>query len=83
MYHDFLGPRGLQGTHMDTLKPKKSKSIAFTVRGGFFTSWAILAMAMASSSDDPIKGQLISKGLFGFFNSPKKQTKHFCPSAVG
>ena len=22
MYHDFLGPRGLQRTHMDTLKPK-------------------------------------------------------------
>ena len=43
MYHDFLGPRGLQGTHMDTLKPKNSKSITFTVRGGFFTFWAILA----------------------------------------
>ena len=25
------------------------------------------------------KGQLISKGLFGFFNSPKKRTKNFCP----
>ena len=24
----------------------------------------------------PIKGQLISKGLFGFFNSPKKRTKN-------
>ena len=35
MYHDFLGPRGLQGTHMDT--KEKSKSITFTVRGGFFT----------------------------------------------
>ena len=43
MYHDVLGPRGLQGTHMDTLKPKESKSITFTVRGGFFTFWLILA----------------------------------------
>ena len=42
MYHDVLGPRGLQGTHMDTLKPKKkSKSITFTVREGFFTFWTI------------------------------------------
>ena len=38
-----LGPRGLQGTHMGTLKPKNSKSITFTVRGGFFTFWASLA----------------------------------------
>ena len=29
------------------------------------------------------KGQLISKGLFGFFNSPKKRTKKFCPSRLG
>ena len=29
------------------------------------------------------KGQLISKGLFGFFNSPKKRTKTFCPSRLG
>ena len=45
MYHDFLGPRGLQGTHMDT--KEKSKSITFTVRGGFFTFWAILAQSGA------------------------------------
>ena len=43
MYHDFLGPRGLQGTHMDTLKPKEIKSMTFTLRGGFFTFWAIVA----------------------------------------
>ena len=30
-----------------------------------------------------VKGQLISKGLFGFFNSPKKRTKNFCPSRLG
>ena len=47
MYHDFKGPRGLQGTHMDTLKPKKSKSITFAVREGFFTFWAILAHSAA------------------------------------
>ena len=29
------------------------------------------------------KGQLISKGLFGFFNSPKKRPKNFCPSRLG
>ena len=29
------------------------------------------------------KGQLISKGLFGFFNSPKRRTKNFCPSRLG
>ena len=29
------------------------------------------------------KGQLISKGLFGFFNSPQKWTKNFCPSRLG
>ena len=43
MYYNFLGPKGLQGTHMDILKPKKSKSMTFTVREGFFTFWAILA----------------------------------------
>ena len=30
-----------------------------------------------------IKGQLISEGHFGFFNSSKKQTKHFCLSRLG
>ena len=29
------------------------------------------------------KGQLIWKAFFGFFNSSKKQTKHFCPSRLG
>ena len=29
------------------------------------------------------KGQLISKGHFDFFNSPKKRTKNFCPSSLG
>ena len=28
---------------MDTLKPKNSKSITSTVKGGFLTFWAILA----------------------------------------
>ena len=26
---------------------------------------------------------LLSKGHFGFFNSPKKRTKNFCPSRLG
>jgi hypothetical protein len=29
------------------------------------------------------KGQVISKGLFGFFNSSKKRTKYFYPSRLG
>ena len=46
MYQDFLGPRGLQGTHMDTLKPKNSKSMTFNGREGFFTFWEILAHSL-------------------------------------
>ena len=34
---------------MDTLKPRKSKLITFTVRGGFFTFWTILAYGAAGS----------------------------------
>ena len=30
-----------------------------------------------------LKGQLISKGHFGFFNYLKKRTKNFCPSRLG
>jgi hypothetical protein len=30
-----------------------------------------------------IKGQIISKGHFVFFNSSKKRTKNFCPSRLG
>ena len=29
------------------------------------------------------KGQLISKCLFGVFNSSKQQPKNFCPSRLG
>ena len=29
------------------------------------------------------KGQLISKGHFGFFNSPEKRTENFCTSRLG
>ena len=29
------------------------------------------------------KGQSILKGLFGFFHSPKKRMKNFCPSGLG
>ena len=64
MYHDFLGPRGLQGTHMDTLKPKHSKSRTFTVRGGFFTFWAILAHSgprLMTHNIDKLKNQQTNK----------------------
>ena len=40
---------------MDTLKPKKSKSITFTVRGSFFTFWAILAHSEAFRHAQVIK----------------------------
>ena len=45
MYHDFLGP-----IWMDTLKSKNSKSMTFTLRGGFFTFWAILAHSAPPAS---------------------------------
>ena len=32
--------------------------------------------------EEETKGQLISKGHFVFFNSPKKRTKNFCPSRL-
>ena len=35
------------------------------------------------SKECKAKGLLISKGLFGFFNSPKKRTKNICPSRLG
>ena len=47
MYHNFLGPSGLQGTHMDTLKPKKFKIDNIHCQRGFFTFWAILAHSVA------------------------------------
>ena len=34
---------------MNTLKPKNSKSITFTVIGFFFTIWAILAHSAAAA----------------------------------
>ena len=46
----FWDQGGLQGTHMDTLKPKDLKSITFTVRGGFFTFLAILAHSVACTN---------------------------------
>ena len=51
MYHDFFGPRRLQGTHMGTLKPKNLKSITFTLRGSFFTFLAILAHSASVDGD--------------------------------
>jgi hypothetical protein len=40
-------------------------------------------MAGGEKSSTLAKGQLISKALFSFFNSSKKQTKNFCPSRLG
>ena len=47
MHDDFLEPRGPQGTHINTLKPKYPKSITFTLRGGFFRFWEIMAHGVA------------------------------------
>ena len=38
---------------------------------------------IAPLKTDLNKGELIWKGLFGFFISPRKQTKNFCPSRLG
>ena len=64
MYQDFLGPRGLQGTHMDT--KEKSKSITFTVRGGFFTLLAILAYCAPLQQQQPA-GSCAQKTFFPSF----------------
>ena len=53
------------------------------------TAWKVISYIFKSNLDVFIeshsipKGQLISKWLFGFFNSPKKWTKNFCPSRLG
>jgi hypothetical protein len=51
-----------QGTHMDTLKPKNSKLITFTVRGGFFTFWAILAHSVPWQPRQPSNGPCLDFG---------------------
>ena len=40
-------------------------------------SWKLLLSKVAQIQCCKIKGQLISKGLFGILNSPKKRTKKF------
>ena len=51
---------------MDTLKPKKSKLITITVRGGFFTFWAILAHSEAPRVTEEFKARLLYPGFFNF-----------------
>ena len=41
------------------------------------------AIMVLMESHRMLKGQLIWKELFGFFNSPKKRMKNFCPSGLG
>ena len=43
----------------------------------------VIQMSSAISLSLYTKGQLILKGLFGFFNSFKKRTKNFCPNRLG
>ena len=47
MHCDFLGPDGLQETHMDAFKPFNSKLVTLTMRGGFFTKFSALAHGVA------------------------------------
>ena len=42
-HYDFLGFKGLQGTHMNALKSFNSKSVKLTLRGGFLSKYASLA----------------------------------------
>ena len=45
--------------------------------------WSVVTYCCACWPRFPTKGQIISKGLFCFFNSSKKRTKNFCPSRLG
>ena len=42
----------------------------------------IKSLALLINEKARTKGQLILKGYFGFFNSPKKRTQYFCPSRL-
>ena len=42
-----------------------------------------LEVGLDNGIHERAKGKLISKGIFGIFNSSKKQTKNFCHSRQG
>ena len=46
MYCDFLGSNGLQETHMDALKLFNFKYLTFSMRRGFFTKFAAVAVVL-------------------------------------
>ena len=48
-----------------------------------FTEQCSVLGWLTTGFNELCKGQLRSKGLLGFFNSSKKQTKNFCPSRLG
>ena len=79
MHYDFWEPRGLLGTHMDTLKPKNSKSIKFTERGGFFTFWAILAHSVALL---PLSFPPSGTKVFYFINWPNNELSSIMHTTV-
>ena len=56
------------------------QNYAAVIIQGFFRR---LRMNRAIQKSAPTKGQLISKGIFDFFNSPKKRTKNLCSSRLG
>ena len=45
----------------------------------FWQRWGSNSQHFVPSKKWDAKGQLISKGLFVFFNPPKNRTKNFCP----
>ena len=54
-----------------------------TTRSVHFENSLLKLTSIVLYQDVVAKGQLILKGLFGFFNSSKKRTKSFCPSRLG
>ena len=66
MYHDFLGPRRLQGTHMNTLKPKKFKIDNIHCEKGvslhFGQSWPIVCPGTPGTPRDDTPDYTSSAG---------------------
>jgi hypothetical protein len=54
--------------------------MAFIFKNSYGVSVAKIYLYPGSKNT---KGRLILKGLFGFFTSPKKRVKSFCPTRLG
>ena len=57
----------------------------FHVLYGSCNTWNFIELTYKSKGIEPGKGQLISKGNFGVFNSSKNKLENFifCPSLLG